>query len=106
MRLPENAKPDVYKNVFQYKNLTTGEIQEFEETNYPWDDDNFEFVDRTTDYIFRPDKTIHKYKKPKDLKKILGARNSILTDYASEESLDLAKKEDLIKSLQFLNTKY
>lgn len=55
MRLPEGAKPDVYENTFKYKNLTTGEVEEFNEQNYPWDDKNYEFVDRVTTLIQKGD---------------------------------------------------
>jgi len=56
MTLPEGAIPDVYENIFYYKNKTTGETEEFLESNYPWDDDNYEFVDRTTKLIKAGDK--------------------------------------------------
>src|SRR5690606_10047753 len=36
---------------FIYKNKTTGEEKEFTDKNYPWDDDNWEFVDRKTTLI-------------------------------------------------------
>lgn len=51
MKLPEDAKPPIYENTFIYRNKTTGEEKEFTEKNYPWDDDNWEFVDRTTTLI-------------------------------------------------------
>lgn len=56
MKLPEGAQPDVYENIFFYKNKTTGTVEEFPETNYPWDDENYEFVDRTTKLIKAGDK--------------------------------------------------
>ena len=55
MQLPEGAKPDVYQNIFQYRNLSTGKVEEFDENSYPWDDDNYEFVDRTTTLIEKGD---------------------------------------------------
>jgi len=55
MKLPEGAKPDVYDNVFKYKNLTTGDVEEFNESSYPWDDENYEFVDRVTTLIEKGD---------------------------------------------------
>ena len=55
MVLPEGAVPDVYENIFYYKNKTTGEIEEFTEKNYPWDDDNYEFSDRKTKLIQKGD---------------------------------------------------
>jgi len=55
MVLPEGAIPDVYENLFYYKNKTTGKVEEFTETNYPWNDDNYEFVDRTTKLIQKGD---------------------------------------------------
>lgn len=56
MQLPEGAIPDIYENVFYYKNKTTGKVEEFTETNYPWDDDNYEFSDRKTKLIQLGDK--------------------------------------------------
>lgn len=56
MTLPEGAQPDVYENIFYYKNVTTGEVEEFTETNYPWDDDNYEFTDRETKLIIAGEK--------------------------------------------------
>lgn len=51
MVLPEGAIEAVYENIFYYKNKTTGEVEEFTETNYPWDNDNYEFSDRKTKLI-------------------------------------------------------
>lgn len=51
MKLPEGAQPDVYENMFYYKNKTTGVIEEFTEKNYPWDNENYEFADRKTKLI-------------------------------------------------------
>jgi uncharacterized membrane protein YphA (DoxX/SURF4 family) len=56
MVLPEGAVPDVYENMFLYKNKTTGKTEEFTEANYPWDDENYEFADRTTKLISAGDK--------------------------------------------------
>lgn len=56
MVLPEGAVPDVYDNIFYYKNKTTGVVEEFTETTYPWDDDNYEFSDRETKLISAGDK--------------------------------------------------
>lgn len=38
MRLPEGAPHDEYKTILEYKNKNTGEVKEFDETNYPWQD--------------------------------------------------------------------
>lgn len=56
MVLPEGAVPDVFENIFYYKNKTTGKVEEFTESNYPWDDDNYEFHDRETKLIQAGDK--------------------------------------------------
>ena len=56
MVLPEGAVPDVFDNIFYYKNKTTGVIEEFTESTYPWDDDNYEFSDRETKLISAGDK--------------------------------------------------
>ncbi|MGQ7869114.1 BT_3928 family protein [Sunxiuqinia sp. sy24] len=45
MQVPEGAPKDVYENTFHYKNKNTGEIEEFNQQNYPWQDTiNWEFV--------------------------------------------------------------
>ncbi|MGE0560713.1 MAG: hypothetical protein AB7O47_02770 [Flavobacteriales bacterium] len=51
MTLPEGAQPDVFENMFYYKNKTTGIVEEFTEKNYPWEDTNYEFADRKTKLI-------------------------------------------------------
>lgn len=38
MKIPEGAPKDIYENVFYYKNKNTGEVQKFDEQNYPWQD--------------------------------------------------------------------
>jgi len=55
MVLPKGAKESVFDNVFYYKNKTTGVVEEFTETTYPWDDDNYEFSDRKTKLIIQGD---------------------------------------------------
>ncbi len=44
MELPEDAVQPVYENILTYRNKTTGEEKEFTQANYPWDDDNWEWV--------------------------------------------------------------
>jgi len=55
MVLPEGAVESIYENMFYYKNKTTGEVEEFSEFDYPWDDDNYEFSDRVTKLILQGD---------------------------------------------------
>ncbi|MDC1105844.1 DoxX family protein [Prolixibacteraceae bacterium] len=38
MKIPEDAEPDVYENIYYYKNIQSGELEEFNDTNYPWQD--------------------------------------------------------------------
>jgi len=46
MSYPDDAEQAVYENIFFYKNKNTGEVQEFPEDNYPWQDTlNWEFED-------------------------------------------------------------
>jgi uncharacterized membrane protein YphA (DoxX/SURF4 family) len=44
MKLPPGAKPDVYEMVFVYEK--DGVKKEFSETNYPWEDSTWKFVER------------------------------------------------------------
>lgn len=44
MTVPEGAPHDEYSTTLKYKNKNTGEIKEFDETNFPWQDTlNWEF---------------------------------------------------------------
>jgi hypothetical protein len=46
MAIPTDAPQDVYENIFYYKNKNTGEVEQFTEENYPWQDTlNYEFHD-------------------------------------------------------------
>ncbi len=46
MTMPEDAEPDVYENIFYYKNKNTGEVEKFSEETYPWQDTtNWEYHD-------------------------------------------------------------
>lgn len=46
MSVPDGAPKDVYENIFFYKNKNSGEIKEFTEENYPWQDTlNWEYND-------------------------------------------------------------
>lgn len=41
--IPEGAPHDVYKTILYYQK--NGEVKEFDETNYPWDDSTWTFID-------------------------------------------------------------
>ncbi|WP_321372729.1 BT_3928 family protein [uncultured Draconibacterium sp.] len=46
MSIPDDAPQEVYENTFYYKNKNTGEVEEFTEENYPWQDTaNWEYDD-------------------------------------------------------------
>ncbi len=46
MAIPDDAPQAEYENIFYYKNKNTGEVEEFTEENYPWQDTiNWEFPD-------------------------------------------------------------
>ncbi len=46
MIIPEGAAIDEYKSIFKYRNIQTGEIKEFDESNYPWNDSlNWEYLE-------------------------------------------------------------
>lgn len=52
MRVPVGAPADEYQNIFTYENKNTGERQEFDETNYPWQDSlNWTYVDMQSKLI-------------------------------------------------------
>ena len=38
MKIPEGAQQPVYENTLVYKNLKSGEVKEFSQSSYPWDD--------------------------------------------------------------------
>ena len=38
MSYPEDAPQEIYKNIFYYRNKNTGEVEKFNEDNYPWKD--------------------------------------------------------------------
>jgi uncharacterized membrane protein YphA (DoxX/SURF4 family) len=52
MAIPTDAPQAVYENIFYYKNKNTGEVEEFTEENYPWQDSvNYEFYDMESNLI-------------------------------------------------------
>ena len=52
MTVPEGAPQDEYENIFYYKNKKTGEVEKFDEENYPWQDTvNWEFQDMESNLI-------------------------------------------------------
>lgn len=52
MITPEDAPQEIYENIFFYKNKNTGEIKEFTEENYPWQDTtNWAYHDMKSDLI-------------------------------------------------------
>lgn len=52
MTVPEGAPQEEYENTFYYKNKNTGEVEEFGEDNYPWQDTvNWEFHDMESTLI-------------------------------------------------------
>ncbi|QZE14714.1 DoxX family protein [Halosquirtibacter laminarini] len=44
MKTPEGAEQDIYENVYYYKNINSRELEQFNDTNYPWQD--------TINYVF------------------------------------------------------
>lgn len=93
MTLPEGAEPDVYENIFYYKNKTTNEVEEFNENNYPWDDDNYEFHDRETKLIKAGDKPAIT-----DFTMIGEDGNDYATDYLAEPYLFVLVSYDISKT--------
>jgi uncharacterized membrane protein YphA (DoxX/SURF4 family) len=80
MTLPEGAQPDVFENKMFYKNKITGVVEEFSESNYPWQDTNYVFADRQTKLIkagYHPAIT--------DFTIIASDGNDYAKDYLSEE---------------------
>ncbi|RUT80048.1 BT_3928 family protein [Ancylomarina longa] len=45
MVIPEGAPADQYRSIFKYQK--NGKVKEFDETNYPWQDSTWTFVDAT-----------------------------------------------------------
>lgn len=45
MKIPEGAPADEYRSIFKYEK--NGVVKEFDETNYPWQDSTWKFVDAT-----------------------------------------------------------
>ncbi len=45
MQIPPDAPKDEYKTILVYKNKQTGEVKEFTEDNYPWQDSTWEWLD-------------------------------------------------------------
>lgn len=48
MKIPADAPKDEYKITLVYKNLQTGEIKEFPEENYPWNDTTWQWIETKT----------------------------------------------------------
>ncbi len=44
MTLPPDAPQDIYESVLTYKNSETGEVKDFNQENYPWDDSTWVWV--------------------------------------------------------------
>lgn len=80
MTLPEGAQPDVFENKMFYKNKTTGVVEEFSETNYPWQDTNYVFADRQTKLIKAGD-----HPAITDFTIIASDGNDYAKDYLNEE---------------------
>jgi hypothetical protein len=49
MEYPENAQPDEYKTTYYYSK--NGETKEFDETNYPWNDSTWTYVDVKSELV-------------------------------------------------------
>ncbi len=58
MKLPKNAKSDVYEDIWIYD--INGEISEFTSAEKPWEIENSTFVDRKTNLIFMGDRPLIK----------------------------------------------
>lgn len=52
MTIPDDAPQEIYENIFYYKNKNTGEVEKFNEENYPWQDTiNWEFHDMESSLV-------------------------------------------------------
>jgi len=52
MSIPDDAPQEIYENIFYYKNKNTGEVKEFTEENYPWQDTtNWEYHDMESNLV-------------------------------------------------------
>ena len=80
MVLPEGSIPDVYENMFYYKNKKTGVVEEFNEANYPWQDTSYEFSSRETKLIQKGDEAAIS-----DFTMMADDGNDYAQDYFNEE---------------------
>jgi uncharacterized membrane protein YphA (DoxX/SURF4 family) len=63
MTIPKGAPQPVYENTLIYKNSKTGEVKEFPQSNYPWDDTTWVWQDTKSKLVkkgFEP--VIHDFK--------------------------------------------
>jgi len=107
MKIPENAPKDEYQILLVYKNSKTGEIKEFTEDNYPWQDTSWQWLETKTKLIkkgYRP--PIHDF----ILQDTLGQdhTNEVLTSKDSVAfivtyTFETAKEDRLKKSIDFAN---
>jgi hypothetical protein len=56
MQIPEGAQPDVFETILTYKNKLTGEVKEFNDKDYPWQDTNWVWVSTSTKIVKEGDK--------------------------------------------------
>lgn len=62
MTLPPDAKQDVYETVLTYRNSETGEVKDFNQQNYPWDDSTWTWVNTESQLIEKGDEApIHDF---------------------------------------------
>ncbi len=106
MLVPEGAAVDVYKTIFYYKNLKTGEVKEFNDKNYPWQDTlNWSFSSYESKLVskgFEP--TIHDFSLKTNsgidtTEQILAAQG--YTFFLVSYELDVANYNALVKADEF-----
>ncbi|MCI5058253.1 MAG: hypothetical protein MRY83_19235 [Flavobacteriales bacterium] len=99
MQLPEGAQPDVYENIFYYKNLSSGEVEEHNansemlKSGQLSDKSKYEFVDRKTKLITAGDKPLIS-----DFNLIYSDGNDYTEDILNEEYVILVIAYDIEKS--------
>ncbi len=109
MEIPPDAEPDIYENTMIYKNKQTGELKEFSEDNYPWQDT------LTWEWVETKSKLVKKgYEPPIHDFELIDLNGNDLTDYVLSipdtsimvvtYTLEEINSKNLVKTKSFIDT--